>query len=193
MRAPAALEGESSSISISSRRAGRPPSRELGFASWPALVAGVPDDARSSERAPIAHLVDEIRDVGHDYLPGRPVRVRVRVRGTNIYVDDLGGAVAVAGMPPGSLEAARQAVAELDWNVRRSGVVFMQAPRGRALDGSSRARRRRRSRYATRSCSWRTRASACAVCTAYSRKNRVGRGRWGAGHVFSARPIRWAP
>lgn len=110
MRAPAALEGESSSISISSRRAGRPPSRELGFASWPALVAGVPDDARSSERAPIAHLVDEIRDVGHDYLPGRPVRVRVRVRGTNIYVDDLGGAVAVAGMPPGSLEAARQAV-----------------------------------------------------------------------------------
>ena len=133
MRAPAALEGESSWISISSRRAGRPPSRELGFASWPALVAGVPDDARSSERAPIAHLVDEIRDVGHDYLPGRPVRVRVRVRGTNIYVDDLGGAVAVAGMPPGSLEAARQAVAELDWNVRRSGVVFMQAPRGRAL------------------------------------------------------------
>ncbi len=24
-------------------------------------------------------------------------------------------------------------MAELDWNVRRSGVVFMQAPRGRAL------------------------------------------------------------
>lgn len=108
--------------------------RELGFASWPALVAGVPDDARSSERAPIAHLVDEIRDMGHDYLPGRPVRVRVRVRGTNIYVDDLGGAVAVAGMPPGWLEAARQPVAELDWTVRRSGVVFMQAPRRRALE-----------------------------------------------------------
>ena len=72
--------------------------------------------------------------MGHDYLPGRPVRVRVRVRGTNIDVDDLGGAVAVAGMPPGWLEAAGRAVAALDWNVRRSGVVFMQAPRGRALE-----------------------------------------------------------
>jgi hypothetical protein len=108
--------------------------RELGFRSWPALVAGVPSDARISERSPMAHLVDEIRDMGRDYLPGSPVRVRVRVRGTNVYVDDLGGAVAVAGMPPGWLEAARRAVAELDWNVRRSGVVVMQAPRGRALE-----------------------------------------------------------
>ena len=90
--------------------------------------------ARISERAPIAHLIDEIRDTGRDYLPGRPVRVRVRLRGTNVDVDDLGGAVAVAGMPPGWLEAAGRAVAELDWNVRRSGVVFMQAPRGRALE-----------------------------------------------------------
>lgn len=106
--------------------------RELGFRSWPALVAA--DDARISDRAPTAHLVDEITDMGRDYLPGRPVRVRVRVRGTNVYVDDLGGAVAAAGMPPGWLEAARRAVAALDWNVRRSGVVFMQAPRGRALE-----------------------------------------------------------
>ena len=56
------------------------------------------------------------------------------MRGTNVYVDDFGGAVAAAGMPPGWLEAARRAVAALDWNVRRSGVVFMQAPRGRALE-----------------------------------------------------------
>ncbi|MGZ4179663.1 MAG: ankyrin repeat domain-containing protein [Solirubrobacteraceae bacterium] len=90
--------------------------------------------ARITERAPIAHLIDEIRDVGRDYLPGRPVRIRVRLRGTNVDVDDLGGAVAVAGMPPGWLAAARRAVAELDWNVRRSGVVVMQAPRGRALE-----------------------------------------------------------
>lgn len=106
---------------------------DLGFPSWPALVAGQPTDARSSERAPVAQLVDEITEMGHDYVPGRPVRVRVRVRGTNVYVDDLGGAVAVAGTPPGWLDAAQRAVAELDWNVRRNGVVFMQAPRGRAL------------------------------------------------------------
>ena len=36
------------------RRAGRRRA-QLGFPSWPALVAGVPDDARSSGRAPIAH------------------------------------------------------------------------------------------------------------------------------------------
>ncbi len=56
------------------------------------------------------------------------------MRGTNVYVDDLRGAVAAAGMPPGWLEAAGRAVAAIDWNVRRSGVVFMQAPRGRALE-----------------------------------------------------------
>jgi hypothetical protein len=189
--------------------------RELGFSSWPALVAGVPDDARGfheatalhqaglwgqagtlrllidrgadvgavtgppagdgeqewtaldwtawgsvettgvaerqaayrecvaallgagvriSERAPIGHLIDEIRETGRDYLPGKPVRVRIRLRGPNVDVDDLGGAVAAAGVPPGWLDAARRAVAALDWNVRRSGVVFMQAPRGRALE-----------------------------------------------------------
>ena len=94
------------------------------------LGAGV----RISQRAPIAHLIDEIRETGRDYLPGKPVRVRVRVRGANVDVDDLGGAVAAAGMPPGWLDAARRAVGALDWNVRRSGVVFMQAPRGRALE-----------------------------------------------------------
>lgn len=48
-------------------------------------------------------------------------------------VDDMGGAVAVAGTPTGWREAAKAAVAELGWNVRRNGVVFMQAPRGRRL------------------------------------------------------------
>ncbi|MGZ4184244.1 MAG: hypothetical protein ACXVVQ_23415 [Solirubrobacteraceae bacterium] len=90
--------------------------------------------ARISDRAPIAHLIDEVRDVGREYVPGQPVRIRVRLRGTGVDVDDLGGAVAVAGMPPGWLDAATRAVAELGWNVRRSGVVVMQAPRGRALE-----------------------------------------------------------
>lgn len=94
------------------------------------LAAG----ARISDRAPIAHLIDEVRAVGGDYVPGRPVRIRVRVRGTGVDVDDLGGAVQVAGTPPGWLGAATRAVTELGWNVRRSGVVVMQAPRGRALE-----------------------------------------------------------
>jgi hypothetical protein len=94
------------------------------------LAAG----SRISDRAPIAHLIDEVRAVGGEYVPGRPVRIRVRLRGTGVDVDDLGGAVEVAGTPPGWLEAATQAVTELGWNVRRSGVVVMQAPRGRALE-----------------------------------------------------------
>ena len=106
--------------------------RQAGYRECVSRLLGA--GARITERAPIAHLIDEIRDVGRDYLPGRPVRIRVRLRGTNVDVDDLGGAVAVAGMPPGWLAAARRAVAELDWNVRRSGVVVMQAPRGRALE-----------------------------------------------------------
>ncbi|HEX3833339.1 MAG TPA: ankyrin repeat domain-containing protein [Solirubrobacteraceae bacterium] len=86
-----------------------------------------------TERTPIAHLIDEIRESGLEYLPGSPVRVRVRVRGARVDVDDMGGAVAVCGMPPGWREAAEGAVAELGWNVRRNGVVFMQAPHGRRL------------------------------------------------------------
>jgi Ankyrin repeats (many copies) len=93
------------------------------------LAAG----ARISERAPIAQLIDEVRDSGLTYRPGRPVRIRVRVRGTQVDVDDMGGAVAVAGMPAGWHEVAERVVAELNWNVRRNGVVCMQAPRGRRL------------------------------------------------------------
>lgn len=93
------------------------------------LNAGAP----ITELTPIAHLIDEIRDSGLEYVPGSPVRVRVRVRGTRVDVDDMGGAVAAAGMPPGWREAAEGAVAELGWNLRRNGVVYMQAPRGRRL------------------------------------------------------------
>ncbi|MFI5038873.1 MAG: hypothetical protein ACHQCG_02935 [Solirubrobacterales bacterium] len=41
------------------------------------------------------------------------------------------GPALVAGVPNAP---AGRAVASLDWNVRRSGVVFMQAPRGCALE-----------------------------------------------------------
>jgi hypothetical protein len=86
-----------------------------------------------SDRTPIAHLIDGIRERGLEYLPGRPVRVRVRVRGTRVDVDDMGGAVAVCGMPQGWREAAEGAVNALGWNMRRNGVLFMQAPHGRRL------------------------------------------------------------
>lgn len=89
--------------------------------------------ARLTERTEIADLIDGVRNSALEYLPGRPVRVRVRVRGTRVDIDDMGGAIAVCGMPPGWRQAAEGAVAELGWNVRRNGVVFMQAPYGRRL------------------------------------------------------------
>jgi hypothetical protein len=93
------------------------------------LDAGAP----ITGRVPIAHLIDEVRDSGLEYLPGTPVRIRIRVRGARVDVDDIGGAVAVAGMPTGWYEAAEKVVAERGWNIRRNGVVVMQAPRGRKL------------------------------------------------------------
>jgi hypothetical protein len=116
------------------------------------LAAG----ARISDRAPIGHLIDEVRDVGREYMPRRPVRIRVRLRGTAVDVDDLGGAVEVAGMPPGWLSAATRAVTELggtcgamaSWSCKRRGD-------GRS-SGSSRGRLRHRLPCATQSCSWET-------------------------------------
>ena len=94
------------------------------------ITAGAP----ITDRVPVAHLIDEIRDTELRYLPGTQVRIRVRLRGTRVDVDDMGGAVGVSGTPPGWHAAAERAVAELRWNVRRNGVVFMQAPRGRRLE-----------------------------------------------------------
>jgi predicted nucleic acid-binding protein len=42
--------------------------------------------------------------------------------------------VAIAGRPPGWLEAAERVVAELGWNVNRSGVVSVQVVEGRDID-----------------------------------------------------------
>jgi ankyrin repeat protein len=75
-----------------------------------------------------------VRDTGLSYLPGRPVRVSVRRRGIRYDIDDMGGALALAGRPPGWLEAAERAVAALGWNVSREGVVFMRAVEGRDID-----------------------------------------------------------
>jgi hypothetical protein len=86
-----------------------------------------------TERTPIAHLIDGVRQSALEYLPGRAVRVRVRVRGARVDIDDMGGAISVCGTPPGWRQAAEEAIAEFGWNLRRNGVVFMQAPHGRRL------------------------------------------------------------
>ena len=114
-----------------SRNATAATDRELGYRGCAAVLLAA--GAAISERAPIPHLIDEIRDTGLEYVPGRPVRIRVRVRGERVDVDDVGGAIAVCGMPAGWREAAERAVAQLAWNMRRNGVVCMQAPRGLRL------------------------------------------------------------
>src|SRR5262249_14086693 len=43
------------------------------------------------------------------YMPGRPVRVRVRHRAPRYEIDDMGAAVAIAGRPPGWRQAAERA------------------------------------------------------------------------------------
>jgi hypothetical protein len=74
-------------------------------------------------------------ETGLSYVPGRPVRVSVRRRGIRYDIDDMGGAIAIAGRPPGWREVAERTVAELGWNVNRDGVVFVQAVEGRDIDG----------------------------------------------------------
>lgn len=85
------------------------------------------------ERVKAGRRTEVIRETGLEYVPGKPIRVRLRIRAEQVDVDDMGGAVAVSGMPPGWRQAAAAAVDELGWNMRRSGVVCMQAPRGRRL------------------------------------------------------------
>ena len=75
-----------------------------------------------------------VREVGLTLRAGPADPVRVRRRGMRYDIDDMGGAVAVAGRPPGWREAAERAVAELGWNVSRDGVVFVQAVEGRDID-----------------------------------------------------------
>jgi ankyrin repeat protein len=75
-----------------------------------------------------------VRDTGMTYVPGRSIYVRVRRRGIRYDIDDVGGAVEIAGRPDGWREAAERVVAERGWNVNRDGVVFVQAVEGRDID-----------------------------------------------------------
>jgi ankyrin repeat protein len=68
------------------------------------------------------------------HLPGRPVRISVRRRGNRYDIDDMGAAVALSGRPPGWRDAVQRVIRELDWNLSRDGVVFMQALEGRDIE-----------------------------------------------------------
>jgi antitoxin (DNA-binding transcriptional repressor) of toxin-antitoxin stability system len=102
---------------------------DLGFRSWPALVAHV-----EASRADRDQRTGIVRETGLSYAPGRPIRVRVRRRGVRYDIDDMGGAVALAGRPPGWLEEADRVARARGWNVKRNGVVFVQAVEGRDID-----------------------------------------------------------
>ncbi len=100
---------------------------DLGFRSWPALVAACApagEEPRSSE----------VRDTELTYMPGRPVQISVRRRGHRYDIDDMGRAVELSGHPPGWRAAAERAVREMDWNINRDGVVLMQTLEGRDID-----------------------------------------------------------
>ena len=58
----------------------------------------------------------------------------MRERGGRVELDDVGGAVAIAGRPPGWREAAERVVAELGWNVTRDGVVGVIVTADRDID-----------------------------------------------------------
>jgi hypothetical protein len=141
--------------------------RELGFSSWPALVAGVPSDARGFREATALHQVG---------LWGQAGTLRLLIdRGA-----DVG---AVTGPPAGDGE---QEWTALDWTRRRRRRRVRRDPavvgRGRGVAAGDGAGLRLRDPR-----------SVCALFAAYSRKKRVGRVSWGREHVFLRAPIRWAP
>src|SRR5690348_8463794 len=98
---------------------------DLGFSSWPALVAA----SRGAQPR-----TGEVRDTELAYMPGRPVRISVRRRSHRYDIDDMGVAVELSGRPPGWRAAAERTVREMDRNINRDGVVQMQTLEGRDVD-----------------------------------------------------------
>lgn len=103
--------------------------REHGHRTWAELrrakASGPLDELRSLERGEI------VLEPGLLYREGDPVRVRVRKRLHRYDLDDLEGAVRLAGKPPGWFDAA-VVVAEGEWwlNLNRRGAVFVPAVEG---------------------------------------------------------------
>ncbi len=78
--------------------------------------------------------MEHVLEPGPVYHPGRPVQVRLRIRGRRQDLDDFGSAVRGAGAPAGWLETAERVVARAGLNVNRRGVVFLPAVAGRDPD-----------------------------------------------------------
>ena len=76
-------------------------------------------DELSAELEEAAARTGVLRVTSLSYMPGRPVRVRIRRREHRHYMDDLGTAVAIAGRPAGWRAAAEQAVNACGWNMNR--------------------------------------------------------------------------
>jgi ankyrin repeat protein len=91
-------------------------------------------DELSAELEEAAARTGVLRVTSLSYMPGRPVRIRIRRREHRYDIDDLGAAVAIAGRPRGWRVAAERAVNALGWNINRDGVVSMQAVEGRDID-----------------------------------------------------------
>jgi hypothetical protein len=108
---------------------------ELGFQSWSALAAHL---RTTSEAADGAQRTEVLMPSGLSYMPGHPVRIRVRRREHRYELDDMGKAVAIAGRPPGWAETAARTVDALAWNINREGVVCMSAVEGRDIDALTR-------------------------------------------------------
>jgi hypothetical protein len=82
----------------------------------------------------VAVLLEEVEPRDERLYETGPVLVRVRCRGGRCEIDDRGWAVETAGRPPGWLEAAERTVAELGWNVARTGTVFVTVAADRGIE-----------------------------------------------------------
>ena len=83
----------------------------------------------------VAVLLEEVEPRDERVYEAGPVLVRVRCRGGRCEIDDdRAWAVETAGRPPGWLEAAGRTVAELGWNVARTGTVFVTVAADRDIE-----------------------------------------------------------
>jgi hypothetical protein len=79
-----------------------------------------------------------VLEPGPAYVSGRPVRVRLRIRGRRQDLDDFRAAVRAAGTPDGWFEIAERLVAAAGLNVNRRGVVFLPTVAGRDVEALAR-------------------------------------------------------
>jgi hypothetical protein len=100
------------------------------------IAAGASVSAGMAEVASddVAVLLEDVEPRDERLFEIGQVLVRVRCRGGRCEIDDRGWAVEVSGRAPGWLEAAERTVAELGWNVARTGTVFVAAAADRDID-----------------------------------------------------------